>query len=723
MQMRKSKIIAVLLVGTMLCNSIPLNIWASEQDAVFYDGESNVSADESTNLSGEVFDSNEAGTAEMNNEEENIFSDDEKFNDTSEDEFTDSVNVETDNELDAGQKGSTINNKSEISGKVRNLMINTNYSSYPLLEYDDPVRLAAGFSNTPEGFWQAFIKTYGDITTKNTLWEQEYEELLIDLLADKSLLKGITEVWDEDLAGIVSEVEGEVISDANDKLNIAVGVFTDVVRNKIKQDIGNILILSLIADNTDDKNLQKACQVCMADSFNATIRKIGDFLIEKAVDKGKEYLVAKQTIQNQILSTSLKKGFLSTIAQRFKLGTAATWVTKIIFVKDVVSYVSGINERVDNYLKTVSLSFIYDAAAKAYGNNVSLMNSGKNDAALNIYILFQFILSVKQEAYEDMEDMFTSSTWDAIIDSDPYLKINTEKIPTITIKNYTKRKLPALKPDVESSKLSLKVNAKKTFPCTGISYLSNVKYSSDNKKVVKINSAGEIQAKKVGTANIKCKVEQYGDTYELICKVTVKKETDSKDPSAAYRTLIKSYEKKYGSAKLNEKKQFWTGLCYAKLLDFNDDGINELILAYQTEKYDTNKVQYHVELWKYDGKSAKRVTSRISWSGNNMPYFGGLGICKYNGKYLLELTGNACGDDYYYGTKSDGSVGLVHKFIWKGDAMQGDWYHNGKKVSGNVYQTYYNKYHASAIWYGFSQASNNDIIKKEISKTKVKLNM
>ena len=74
---------------------------------------------------------------------------------------------------------------------------------------------------------------------------------------------------------------------------------------------------------------------------------------------------------------------------------------------------------------------------------------------------------------------------------------------------------------------------------------------------------------------------------------------------------------------------------------------------------------FHMNLWKYGGKSAKRVTSRISWSGNNMPYFGGLGICKYNGKYLLELTGNACGDNYYYGTKKDGSVGLVHKFIWK----------------------------------------------------------
>lgn len=124
--------------------------------------------------------------------------------------------------------------------------------------------------------------------------------------------------------------------------------------------------------------------------------------------------------------------------------------------------------------------------------------------------------------------------------------------------------------------------------------------------------------------------------------------------------------RKIWEAQLNEQKQFWTGLCYAKLLDFNNDGINELILAYQTEKYNKDKVQYHVELWKYDGKSAKRVTSRISWSGNNIPYFGGLGICKYNGKYLLELTGNACWDNYYYGTQKDGSVGMVHKFIWKG---------------------------------------------------------
>lgn len=360
---------------------------------------------------------------------------------------------------------------------------------------------------------------------------------------------------------------------------------------------------------------------------------------------------------------------------------------------------------------------------KAYNKKISALKSGDTNATSDIYILFQFILKAKQMSYETMEGMFTGSTWDKIIESDQYLKMNTEKIPDITIRNYTKVKLTSLKPDTDTAKITLKVKEKKEFPCTGISYLSNVKYSSDNKKVAKVNSSGEIQAKKAGTTYIRCKVEQYGDTYNLVCKVTVKKEGNTKNPTSAYRNLIQSYEKKYGEAQLNEQKQFWTGLCYAKLLDFNNDGINELILAYQTEKYNKDKVQYYVELWKYDGKSAKRITSRISWSGNNMPYFGGLGICKYNGKYLLELTGNACWDDYYYGTQKDGSVGLVHKFIWKGDAMEGDWYIDGKKVSGNVYGTYYKKYHANATWYSFAQSSNNSLIRKELSNTKKKLGM
>ena len=708
--MKRKRITAALLTGIMLCSSIPMNIRASDLDAIFDDGEA---AAEDTD--GLVTESNNTDMYDVSEEDCNTT---DSFTD---DEFSDSVGVESEEEADAGQMRYV--NKSKIYDDVKWLMLNTDYASYPLLEYDDPVNLAAGFSKTPGGVLQAFIKTYGDINTKNKLWEQEYEEILIDLLADNSIRKRITDAWDEDLASIVSEFEEEIDTEVLDKLSFSMSAFTDSIRNDIKKDVSKILILSSIADNTDDRNLRKACQICMADSLNSTFNAIEDFLIDDAVKKGKKLLVKKQAIKKKVLTTSLKKDYLGSICTKFQLGTVATLVSEILLVKDIVSFASGINKRVDNYLKTVSLSFVCDASMKAYNKKISALKSGDTNAASDIYILFQFILSAKQMSYETMEGMFTGFTWDKIIESDQYLKMNTEKISDITIRNYTKVKLTSLKPDTDTTKIALKVKEKKEFPCTGISYLSNVKYSSDNKKVAKVNSSGEIQAKKAGTTYIRCKVEQYGDTYNLVCKVTVKKEGNTKDPTSAYRNLIQSYEKKYGEAQLNEQKQFWTGLCYAKLLDFNNDGINELILAYQTEKYNKDKVQYHVELWKYDGKSAKRVTSRISWSGNNIPYFGGLGICKYNGKYLLELTGNACWDNYYYGTQKDGSVGMVHKFIWKGDAMEGDWYMDGKKVSGNIYGTYYKKYHANATWYSFAQSSNNSLIRKELSNTKKKLGM
>lgn len=708
--MKRKRITAALLTGIMLCSSIPMNIRASDLDAIFDDGEA---AAEDTD--GLVTESNNTDMYDVSEEDCNTT---DSFTD---DEFSDSVGVESEEEADAGQMRYV--NKSKIYDDVKWLMLNTDYASYPLLEYDDPVNLAAGFSKTPGGVLQAFIKTYGDINTKNKLWEQEYEEILIDLLADNSIRKRITDAWDEDLASIVSEFEEEIDTEVLDKLSFSMSAFTDSIRNDIKKDVSKILILSSIADNTDDRNLRKACQICMADSLNSTFNAIEDFLIDDAVKKGKKLLVKKQAIKKKVLTTSLKKDYLGSICTKFQLGTVATLVSEILLVKDIVSFASGINKRVDNYLKTVSLSFVCDASMKAYNKKISALKSGDTNAASDIYILFQFILSAKQMSYETMEGMFTGFTWDKIIESDQYLKMNTEKISDITIRNYTKVKLTSLKPDTDTTKIALKVKEKKEFPCTGISYLSNVKYSSDNKKVAKVNSSGDIQAKKAGTTYIRCKVEQYGDTYNLVCKVTVKKEGNTKDPTSAYRNLIQSYEKKYGEAQLNEQKQFWTGLCYAKLLDFNNDGINELILAYQTEKYNKDKVQYHVELWKYDGKSAKRVTSRISWSGNNIPYFGGLGICKYNGKYLLELTGNACWDNYYYGTQKDGSVGMAHKFIWKGDAMEGDWYMDGKKVSGNIYGTYYKKYHANATWYSFAQSSNNSLIRKELSNTKKKLGM
>lgn len=271
------------------------------------------------------------------------------------------------------------------------------------------------------------------------------------------------------------------------------------------------------------------------------------------------------------------------------------------------------------------------------------------------------------------------------------------------------------------------------FTCIKDSKLYTYGYNTNNivEDTVRYEEDGEYYDYAYGTRNYDDAIAEYSEVGEIAFEkisededkssVNDEAESDKNDASTAYRNLIEKYETEYGSASLNEQEQFWTGLCFAKLLDFNGDGVDELILAYQTEPFNIDNVEYTVELWEFDGTSAERVASQISWTGNNEPYFGGFSISKYEEKYLLILTDNAGWDTCYYGTKDDGSIGLVHEFIWKGDAMQGDWYLDGEKVSMETYEDYCNKYRADATWYGFAEESCNDTIWEEISQTKDKL--
>lgn len=271
------------------------------------------------------------------------------------------------------------------------------------------------------------------------------------------------------------------------------------------------------------------------------------------------------------------------------------------------------------------------------------------------------------------------------------------------------------------------------FTCIKDNKLYTYGYNTNNivEDTVQNEEDGEYYDYAYGTRNYDDAIGEYSEVGEIVFKKILEDKTiandetesDENDASTAYRNLIEKYETEYGSASLNEQEQFWTGLCFAKLLDFNGDGVDELILAYQTETSNVDNVEYTVELWEFDGSSAEKVASQISWTGNNIPYFGGFAISKYEEKYLLILTDNAGGDVSYYGTKDDGSIGLVHRLIWKGDIVQGDWYLDDEKISREIYEDCYNKYRADATWYGFSEESCNETIKREISQTKDKLKM
>ena len=246
---------------------------------------------------------------------------------------------------------------------------------------------------------------------------------------------------------------------------------------------------------------------------------------------------------------------------------------------------------------------------------------------------------------------------------------------------------------------------------TGVS--SKVKWKSSNSSIATVNNKGKICGKKVGT----CKITATSNGKKAICTVIVKKQLS---PNSAYKNLIQKYEKKYGKAKLYKSGylHYWKGLCFAKLLDFNGDGVKELVLVYQKGSGNIYNIKYHVELWSYDGMRVKKLYSFISWSGNNCEYYGGFSIVKYSGRYLLALSDGAYGNEIYYGRKSDGKLGIVHKFQWLGDAVEGHWYYNGKAITTTSYVNYYNKFHHNAIKYNFSDFRNDGKIRSELKRTK-----
>lgn len=277
---------------------------------------------------------------------------------------------------------------------------------------------------------------------------------------------------------------------------------------------------------------------------------------------------------------------------------------------------------------------------------------------------------------------------------------------------------------LNKTSISIQVDEKAKIEATKRNTINNIEWSSSNSKIVSVDSDGEICGLKEGKATITATVSG----KKVKCRVTVKNKEQESESSLAlkeYKKLIQQYEQKYGKAEIRymSGKPYWTGLCFAKLLDFNNNNIDELILAYQTEISDIKKVQYHIELWTFDGKVAKKITSGISCYGNNIPFFGEFSISKYKGKYLLELTDKAGLLDCYYGTKSSGKLGLLHKFLWKGDIIYGSWYRNGTKISQKKFESYQNIYNVNKTKYVFWKAEYNQIIRNEIEKTKKTLKM
>ena len=78
--------------------------------------------------------------------------------------------------------------------------------------------------------------------------------------------------------------------------------------------------------------------------------------------------------------------------------------------------------------------------------------------------------------------------------------------------------------------------------------------------------------------------------------------------NSMYAKKFKSYLKKYGP--VSEKyinnddyTMYLEGLCYSKMLDFNNDGVEELVLVY----YDQSDKEYHYDIYGYSNNKIKQL--------------------------------------------------------------------------------------------------------------------
>lgn len=110
--------------------------------------------------------------------------------------------------------------------------------------------------------------------------------------------------------------------------------------------------------------------------------------------------------------------------------------------------------------------------------------------------------------------------------------------------------------------------------------------------------------------------------------------SNSSDPSKVEKARAKAYLKvvedlvdKYGDGALREMSGGVTmleGVCFAKLVDFDNDGTEELLVAYfDKDKADTKTFDdmndpraYIAQIWTYDGKNAKKIYEHATDSSN-----------------------------------------------------------------------------------------------------------
>ncbi|OUP73392.1 hypothetical protein B5F09_11640 [Erysipelatoclostridium sp. An173] len=172
----------------------------------------------------------------------------------------------------------------------------------------------------------------------------------------------------------------------------------------------------------------------------------------------------------------------------------------------------------------------------------------------------------------------------------------------------------------------------------------------------------------------------------------------------AYGKKFMEYYNEYGNISVSYPYDYigqLNGFCYAKLIDFNNDNIDELLLVYNKDG------EYHYDLFGYDGKlvlleSSIESAKKIAFEEDNnyvselYSYDGGrnsLLICEYDNKYYIK-TGSLHSYEYSYfhGYDDEGNFGIQETIIY--DYESSKYYINKDEITLEQIDKESNKYEA-----------------------------
>lgn len=213
--------------------------------------------------------------------------------------------------------------------------------------------------------------------------------------------------------------------------------------------------------------------------------------------------------------------------------------------------------------------------------------------------------------------------------------------------------------------------------------------------------------------------DDFGSEYLMLnVGAAVKSVTKGDETTEMYRLFydkLLEVQREYGESTiyhLDEYTSYLTGLCFARLLDFDADGQEELILAYSYKAENSYISRYHIEVWKYNNFNISKV-------------FDGEGFGTDGGVTTLYITQV---EDCYYLIEG-GKDSFKYSYIWglqddKFTQMNtliseetGNYFIDGIEVTEEEYNVEHDKWWENITTYDLWYVDNDALVTQELERT------